>query len=182
MARSPLRSFFVLLLLGGGLLTLALVVRSGLAARRNPGRPINKYMRAAMDAGDLPQLTTEEEQEIGRRFPGVRTLPSGLCYVLRRVGDGPRPRPGQELVVQYDGRLLTGGKFDSSYDRGTPFTFRVGTGQVIKGWDEAFLDMKRGEQRTLIIPHWLGYGEQGRMPLIPGHATLVFEVELLDIR
>jgi FKBP-type peptidyl-prolyl cis-trans isomerase len=182
MARSPLRSFFVLLLLGAALLTLALVVRSGIAARKNPGRPINKYMREAMDANAMPQLTTEEEREIERRFPGLRTLPSGLRYVLRRAGDGPRARPGQELVVNYDGRLLTGGKFDSSYDKGVPFTFRVANGEVIKGWDEAFLEMKKGEKRTLIIPYWLAYGENGRMPLIPGRAILVFEVELIDIR
>ena len=182
MAKSPLRSFFVLLLLGVALLTIALVVRSGIAARKNPGQPLNQYMRAALDAKNVPELTTDEEKEIEKRFPGVRLLPSGLRYVLRRAGDGPRAQQGQEVVVNYDGRLLTGGKFDSSYDRGVPFTFRVGLGQVVKGWDEAFLEMKKGERRTLIIPYWLAYGEQGRPPLIPSRATLVFEVELLDIR
>jgi FKBP-type peptidyl-prolyl cis-trans isomerase len=76
---------------------------------------------------------------------------------------------------------MDGTKFDSSRDRGTPFTFRVGTDAVIKGWDEAFATMKKGEKRTLIIPWWLAYGERGKGP-IPSRATLLFEVELLEIR
>ena len=84
--------------------------------------------------------------------------------------------------MHYDGYLLDGTKFDSSRDRGTPYVFRVGTGKVIKGWDEALATMKPGEKRTLLIPWWLGYGAEGRPPSIPPRATLVFEVELLEIR
>ena len=86
------------------------------------------------------------------------------------------------VVAHYDGRLLDGSRFDSSYERGKPFEFQLGMGRVIKGWDEAFATMKKGERRTLIIPHWLGYGEKGSPPKIPGRATLIFEVELIDWR
>lgn len=86
------------------------------------------------------------------------------------------------MIVHYEGRLLDGTVFDSSYKRGSPFTFRLGLGSVIAGWDEAFLSMTKGEKRTLIVPHWLAYGEKGRPPKIPPNATLIFEVELIDWR
>jgi FKBP-type peptidyl-prolyl cis-trans isomerase len=101
--------------------------------------------------------------------------------VVKAHGTGPTPHIGQELVVNYAGRLLDGTQFDSSYQRGVPFVFPVGVGRVIKGWDEAFLSMRVGEKRTLIIPYWLGYGEKGNPP-IPPKATLIFEVELLEMR
>ena len=85
-------------------------------------------------------------------------------------------------MANYAGRLLDGTQFDSSYARGVPFSFQVGTGNVIKGWDEAFLSMKKGEKRTLIIPYWLGYGDQGAGNLIPLGSTLLFEVELLSFK
>jgi hypothetical protein len=95
-----------------------------------------------------------------------------------RTGIFRRKHPGEPAN---DGCLLDGTKFDSSRDRGTPYVFRVGAGSVIKGWDEAVATMKKGEKRTLIVPWWLAYGDKGKGP-IPGRATLVFEVELLDIR
>ena len=102
---------------------------------------------------------------------------------MRAPGTGETtPKIGDEIIAHYAGRLLDGTAFDSSYQRGTPFTFRLGTGAVIKGWDEGFLTMKKGEKRTLIIPHWLGYGAKGSPPKIPGKATLIFEVELIDWR
>ncbi len=177
-----MRSFFYLLLLGVVLATLALVVRSGLLARKNPGRPINSAMREAMNA-DQPQLTGNDALLIDQTYGGARKFPSGLRYVVRAQGTGTAtPTIGSEVIAHYDGRLLDGTPFDSSYKRGVPFTFRVGTGAVIKGWDEAFLTMKKGEKRTLIIPHWLGYGDKGSPPTIPGKATLIFEVELIDWR
>ena len=113
----------------------------------------------------------------------ARKLPSGLRYVVRAQGTGDvTPKVGEEVIAHYDGRLLDGTPFDSSHRRGTPLTFRIGTGAVIAGWDEAFRTMKKGEKRTLIIPHWLAYGEKGRPPSIPPRATLVFDVELLDWR
>jgi FKBP-type peptidyl-prolyl cis-trans isomerase len=177
-----MRSFFYLTLLGVILLTIALVVRSGMLARKNPGRPINSAMRAAMDA-EAPQFSTDDAMLIAKTYGNARKSPSGLRWVERTPGTGDAgPRIGGEVIAHYDGRLLDGTSFDSSYKRGAPFTFRVGLGAVIRGWDEAFLSMKKGEKRTLIIPYWLAYGEKGRPPTIPPKATLIFEVELIDFR
>jgi FKBP-type peptidyl-prolyl cis-trans isomerase len=179
-----MRNFFVLLLLGVILLTLAPVVRSGLLARKNPGEPMSKYMREAMDTPQTPQLSTAEAAAIDRQFATAVVLPSGLRYLIRVPGTGDaKPQRGQEVTVHYEGRLLLGGKkFDSSYDRGQPFVFQVGLGQVIGGWDATLLDMKKGEKRTVIIPWWLAYGAAGRPPVIPPKAALVFDIELLDFR
>jgi len=179
MASSPIRSFFVLLLLGVLLLTLALVVRSGIFAAKDPGEPINASMRAAL-AEDRPELSTADSLLIDKLYPTAVVTASGLRYVVRAPGSGGKPAIGDEITADYAGRLLDGTPFDSSYQRGVPFTFRVGMGQVIKGWDEAFLSMKKGEKRTLIIPYWLGYGAQGHPPSIPPNATLIFEVQLWD--
>ena len=177
-----MRSFLYLALLGVVLATIAIVVRSGLLARKNPGRPINATMREAL-AAESPQLSEEDANLIRQKYPTAHRLTSGLLYVERAPGTGRDvPRAGQEVIAHYDGRLLDGTPFDSSYQRGAPLTFRVGMGAVIKGWDQAFLGMHRGEKRTLIIPYWLGYGAKGNPPTIPPRATLVFEVELIDFR
>jgi FKBP-type peptidyl-prolyl cis-trans isomerase len=96
-------------------------------------------------------------------------IPPGCATSCARPGTGPTPAHGSEVVVHYDGYLLDGTKFDSSRDRGAPYVFRVGTGSVIAGWDEALAAMKAGEQRTLIVPWWLAYGEasHGKIPPRP---------------
>jgi FKBP-type peptidyl-prolyl cis-trans isomerase len=176
-----MRSPFYLILLGVALLTLALVVRSGMLASKHPDEPINSAMRAAM-AETQPQLSTEDATLIRRDFPTAYTTKSGLMYINHSPGVGPSPRIGDKIVASYAGRLLDGTPFDSSAARGHPITVEIGTGQVIKGWDEAILTMKKGARRTLIIPYWLGYGEEGHPPVIPSRATLVFDVELVDFR
>ena len=177
-----MRSFIYLALLAVFLITAALVTRSGILWRKNPGRPINSAMREALDK-QQPQLSTNDERELNERYPTAHKLRSGLRYIVRAPGTGEAtPTIGSEVIAHYDGRLLDGTGFDSSYKRGAPFTFRVGTGAVIRGWDEAFGSMKKGEKRTLIIPHWLAYGEKGRPPKIPPKATLIFEVETIDWR
>jgi len=112
--------------------------------------------------------------------------PSGLEYEDTQVGTGASPTRGQRCVMHYTGWLWVdgkkGSKFDSSVDRGDPFEFAIGVGQVIKGWDEGVATMKVGGKRTLRIPPELGYGARGAGGVIPPNATLLFEVELLDLR
>jgi cyclophilin family peptidyl-prolyl cis-trans isomerase len=106
---------------------------------------------------------------------------SGLMYVVIKKGSGKKPAVGQIISAHYSGYLENGVKFDSSYDRNSPFMTEIGIGRVIKGWDEAFLDMQVGEKRRLIIPSHLGYGSRGVGP-IPPDSTLIFDVELMGIK
>jgi peptidylprolyl isomerase len=114
------------------------------------------------------------------------TTRSGLQIVDTKLGTGPTPRTGQICVMHYTGWLYQNGakgkKFDSSVDRGQPFEFPIGTRRVIAGWDEGVATMKVGGKRTLIIPPELGYGSRGAGGVIPPNATLIFEVELLDVK
>jgi peptidylprolyl isomerase len=110
------------------------------------------------------------------------TTPSGLKYVELKIGTGATPKLGQTVSVQYTGTLENGSKFDSSRDRGLPFEFKLGAGQVIKGWDEGLSTMKVGGRRQLIIPPQLGYGARGAGGVIPPNATLIFDVELVGVK
>ena len=110
------------------------------------------------------------------------TTESGLKYIDIKEGDGDSPQTGQMVTVHYTGTLENGKKFDSSRDRNQPFSFKIGVGQVIKGWDEGVASMKVGGQRILIIPSELGYGQRGAGGVIPPNATLVFDVELLGVK
>jgi peptidylprolyl isomerase len=112
----------------------------------------------------------------------MQTTPSGLQYEDITVGNGPSPQPGQTVTVHYTGWLDDGKKFDSSLDRGQPFEFPLGQGRVIKGWDEGVAGMKVGGQRTLVIPPQMGYGARGAGGVIPPDATLIFDVELLEVK
>lgn len=110
------------------------------------------------------------------------TTQSGLQFEELVEGSGANPQPGQTVSVHYTGWLTDGTKFDSSVDRGQPFEFQIGKGQVIQGWDEGVMSMKIGGKRKLTIPPNLGYGDRGAGSVIPPGATLVFEVELLGVR
>ena len=174
-----MRQFTYVLILGFVLAFIAFQARTGIFRRKNPGEPANKYMRQVMEG---PQLSEEDASLLMQKYATAHANPSGLRYLVRAPGEGPVVPAHALVTAHYTGTFLaTGAKFDSSYDRGEPYTFRVGTGAVIKGWDEAFATMRKGEKRTLIVPYWLAYGEKGRGK-IPPRATLVFEVEVVDYR
>ncbi|HEX2202066.1 MAG TPA: FKBP-type peptidyl-prolyl cis-trans isomerase [Longimicrobium sp.] len=113
---------------------------------------------------------------------GTTTTPSGLQYRDDAVGEGREAKAGNRVSVHYTGTLTDGRKFDSSRDRGKPFEFDLGAGSVIRGWDEGVAGMKVGGRRHLVIPPELGYGARAVGGVIPANATLVFDVELLDVR
>lgn len=174
-----MRTYGILLILGLLLAFIAFQARTGIFRRANPGEPANKYTRAMMEE---QRLTEKDQALIKQNYADAAVTFSGLRFIVRTAGSGDPPAHGAQVTTHYEGRLLVNGeKFDSSRDRGQPFTFHVGTGMVIKGWDEAFATMRAGEKRTLIIPWWLAYGQQGK-DAIPPRSTLVFEVELLSIK
>jgi FKBP-type peptidyl-prolyl cis-trans isomerase len=133
---------------------------------------------AAKEAGQLEEVIAKLKQE----NPGKEVLKtaSGMQYLVVKSGEGAKPAAGTTIQAHYTGKLVNGQVFDSSVQRGQPFSFPVGAGRVIKGWDEALADMKKGEKRVLILPPDLAYGSRGAGGVIPPNATLIFEVELVD--
>ena len=142
--------------------------------------PLAVAMTLASTLAILP--TAASGQSAGKTV----TTQSGLKISDSKVGTGASPQSGQICVMHYTGWLyqdgVKGKKFDSSVDRGQPFEFTIGRGQVIKGWDEGVATMKVGGKRTLIIPPALGYGARGAGGVIPPNATLIFDVELLGVK
>ena len=135
-----------------------------------------------LPSAETPSPMTEENlAEEALTEETLVTTDSGLQYVDITEGTGAMPQAGQRVTVHYTGTLEDGTKFDSSRDRGRPFTFQIGVGQVIKGWDEGVSTMRVGGQRKLVIPAELGYGSRGAGGVIPPNATLIFDVELLRI-
>jgi peptidylprolyl isomerase len=129
---------------------------------------------SAIISTPVPQVTGEQNMD------NVITKENGLKIQDITVGNGAEVKSGDKVTVNYLGTLENGTKFDSSYDRGTPFTTQIGVGQVIQGWDEGIVGMKVGGKRKLIIPASLGYGDQQAGDIPPG-STLIFEVELLNV-
>lgn len=126
------------------------------------------------------EKTKKEVNKKGKE-KNMITTKSGLRYIDENPGNGKSPSSGKTVKVHYTGWLENGTKFDSSVDRGEPFEFVIGVGQVIKGWDEGVLSMKIGGKRKLIIPSNLAYGSQGAGSAIPPNSTLIFDVELLGV-
>ncbi|MBN2891765.1 MAG: FKBP-type peptidyl-prolyl cis-trans isomerase [Bacteroidales bacterium] len=122
------------------------------------------------------------EQYLKENKIKVKPQESGLYYIETEEGTGEQAEKGDNVVVHYSGRLLDGTKFDASYDRGEPFEFLLGAGRVIKGWDEGIALMKVGGKATLIIPSNLGYGSRAVGGVIPANSTLIFDVELIEVK
>ena len=161
------------------------IIRVGAKAKdfKSDQKAFDALLKKTAGAGQAKDKAEADKQQatIKQKWPKAISTPSGLMYVVTKEGTGDAtPKKGATVTAHYTGSLLNGSKFDSSLDRNQPFKFPVGMGRVIKGWDEAFMGMKKGEKRTLIIPPALAYGSQGAGGVIPPNATLVFDVELLD--
>ncbi|HMN36232.1 MAG TPA: FKBP-type peptidyl-prolyl cis-trans isomerase [Hyphomicrobium sp.] len=170
---------------------IALAAGISLAACDAQKQPQSKGQSEAQSetrSGARPSTPADssQAQTIGMDMSNAKTTASGLRIIDTQEGTGASPKTGQACVMHYTGWLYKdgakGAKFDSSVDRGKPFAFTIGVGQVIKGWDEGVADMKVGGKRTLIIPPQLGYGARGAGGVIPPNATLIFDVELLDLK
>jgi len=141
-----------------------------------------KTVLAKKKADELAKKNEAIIKEIHTLYPNAELTKDGYYSVLKREGTGDFPAIGSALSVHYTGKLINGKEFDSSLKRGVPFTFAVGTGTVIRGWDLAFLSMKKGEERTIILPPELGYGVRGAGGIIPPNAWLIFDIELIDYK
>jgi FKBP-type peptidyl-prolyl cis-trans isomerase len=119
---------------------------------------------------------------VEKTWPNARKTNTGIRYVILREGNGASPKPGSNVAVLYVGKLLDGKIFDQSEDPAHPFVFRVSREMVIQGWDQVLQLMKLGEKRLVIIPPELAYGSRGQPPSIPRNATLVFEIDLIEIK
>lgn len=122
------------------------------------------------------------EAWVKKNYPKAIKTASGMYYIITQQGKGAKATTGQTVVAHYTGTFNDGKKFDSSVDRGTPFEFKLGQGQVIKGWDEGFSILPIGSKATLILPYTMAYGEQGYPGAIPPKATLLFDVELIGVK
>lgn len=173
------------------LISLGVILACGLllvVAQLSPGKSSvlaqqltpNQSIEVVLDTSATPTVENTRLIAMNTGNDAV-TTPSGLKYVEIKEGDGAVPQQGQTVVVHYTGTLEDGTKFDSSRDHNSPFSFKLGVGQVIKGWDEGLSTMKVGGRRQLIIPSELGYGTRGAGGVIPPNATLIFDVELLKI-
>lgn len=141
--------------------------------------PLSSTQSMVAQAADLnPAAAPSDKKET--KMEALQTTESGLQYTDIVEGTGASPQTGQTVTVHYTGTLQDGTKFDSSRDRGQPFKFKIGVGQVIKGWDEGVSTMKVGGRRQLVVPPQLGYGSRGIGP-IPPNSTLIFDVELLKV-
>ncbi len=162
------------------------IIRMGKAAKefKTDQKAFEGYINQLAQKKEQAQMAFMDEQKkvLDEKYASAQKSSSGILYIVEKEGNGEKPAQGNTVVVHYTGTLLNGNKFDSSRDRNDPFAFQVGVGEVIAGWDEALLDMKKGERRTIVLPPEMGYGKRGVGGVIPPNAYLVFDVELLEIQ
>lgn len=137
---------------------------------------------AGMQKGQLVEDIKTIDKYLAENKIVFDTTQSGVRIQITQQGKGPKPQAGDNIVVHYRGKLLSGEQFDASYDRNEPFTFPVGQGQVIRGWDEGLMQLPKGSKATLYIPSTLAYGPQQRSEVIKPNSILVFDVEVLDVK
>ncbi len=168
-------------LFGLTLLTLGLVVRSGLFLRDNPGEPINAAMRRAL-AENAYRWPVADADRAAQLIPGSLDTPNGARYRVLSPGVGDAtPQKGQRVTLHYAASFLTNGeKIDASADHGGPYNFVLGQPNVLPGWGDVLHLMRKGEKRLVVLPYWLAYGEKGQRGKIPAKAAIVLEVELVD--
>jgi peptidylprolyl isomerase len=163
------------------------IVRSGKDAKefKTDQQAFELYARQLAEKREKAEMGQIEKQKklIKEKYADAKVTKSGIYYIVDKAGDGKKPEQGQVVVVHYVGTLLIDGKkFDSSRDRNEPLIFRAGTGDVIAGWDETLLDMRKGERRRVVLPPEQAYGKRGAGGVIPPNAYLVFDIELLDVK
>ena len=137
---------------------------------------------APLSHAQREKLSEEDLALVEAKWPTAKKNSMGIRYIIEREGTGPMPEIGQQVSVLYTGRLLSGATFDKSSDPTRPFIFRVGRDMVIQGWDYSIQQMRVGERRLVIVPPELAYGSRGQAPRIPRSATLVFVIDLLEIK
>jgi peptidyl-prolyl cis-trans isomerase A (cyclophilin A) len=166
-------------------LTKVNILRKGAAAEKFDAAATFKTKRDNFEKEQAAKAAAEAEaakKVIAEKYPNAKTTASGLMYIIEKEGTGKQATAGSTVKVHYTGKLTNGNKFDSSLDRGEPIEFPLGQGRVIRGWDEGIALFKEGGKGTLIIPSDLGYGERGYPPVIPAKATLIFEIELIEVK
>ncbi len=159
------------------------IIRKGKEAKAfDADKVFNEYMKEKVAK---EKQEKEKQEKLARELAEKKKLAkkdeSGLLIYTEKEGTGRKPKRGEKITVHYTGYLSNGKKFDSSVDRGMPFSFNVGVGQVIAGWDKGLMQMKEGEKAILFIPYYMAYGDQAKGNVIPAKSDLIFEVELLKV-
>jgi FKBP-type peptidyl-prolyl cis-trans isomerase len=143
---------------------------------------VGSLLAAPVVRAQREKLPPEDLEYVQKNFPEAKKTNTGIRYIIMREGQGPMPKPGEKVAVLYILRLLDGTLIDKGEDRDNPFTFRIRREEVIEAWDQVLQLMKVGERRLVIVPSELAYGTRGQPPKIPRNATLIFEIDLLEIR
>ena len=172
---TPLIVFFIVIAIAGGFLVLST------KSQKESGITALPESSVSDNIAPVDEATPSANQSPAATSSAKQTMNDQLQITDEVVGTGSEAVAGKKVTVNYTGTLTDGTKFDSSYDHGTPFSFNLGAGEVIKGWDQGVSGMKVGGKRKLVIPPSLGYGDTGAGGIIPPNATLIFEVELLKV-